>query len=170
MAARIGLRISPESGSLVMGIPFGGGLGGGSTPAFQRDGEPSFVLDPGTLLDAGGGTFDFIPNGGYCLMRTVSAAEPWEVWFSIEPGHYIHASGDIQLASEDAMPDRARVHALYDDGVSAETVFNSLNWIVSNDPGWYAWFSESVDFTVGGVPPDYQNFWTDFIKTRENAP
>lgn len=163
MTQRIGLRLNPTSGTVTLGLPLGGdGYG------FSLDGSPSYEYVAPDVTDAGGGTTQFFgPFGARSgLRKAVSSGAPWTIWFDPVAGSYTGIT-IIELDASDNADIRARV-ILETDGIESVVADQTQATLEGAGSTIFAAFSVTSAFVIGAVAPSA--FWTDFEKTKENAP
>lgn len=166
MAQRIGVRLNPTSGTVTLGVPLDAN-GYGPT----LDGDTPYEYVSPDVDNAGGGTLSFFGPGGarYGLRKSVSAGSPWTIWFDPIPGEY--TGFVISELDTDAVLTTVRMRVIVEtDGVESEVIDVTAASTEGALSTTYAFMSGSASFTIGGTPPGYTDFWTGFVKTRENQP
>lgn len=166
MTQRIGIRFNPTSGSATLGVPLDAN-GYGPT----LDGDTPYEYVSPDVLDSGGGSLAFFgpASARYGLRKTVTAGAPWTIWFAPVPGDYtglVISEVDTATYLENV---RMRV-ILETDGVETELIDITALSAEGVLGTTHVFLSGAAEFTIGGTPPGYSNFWTGFAKTRENQP
>lgn len=173
MAQRVGLRLSPLSGSCEIVLPLYDGAGFGFV-------APTTITKPGTtinfgadtLLDNGSSSYEYHSiNFGLVLglKKTVTSSSPWTIWFDAPPvGVYTGLDSAVYTLNA---PDDIRLRLILEtDGVES-ILFNgtSLNFDIGGDYSTAGW-SSPISMTIQAAEQAFSDFWTDFNKTKENAP